>query len=164
MSDPRFQPRLMAVPSERYRFGKVVEISWLEGSTKLEGKQIATARLQHDLAVKIMRRLRNMGQNIRGYAELADVSYDRMAKVLRGEALMRLEDVTDAEQILGVRAGLLPDPVGAAQPVDAILRRQAARKLLSELMAAEFAAAVAAESESNPSSSEATKRRRPKVG
>jgi hypothetical protein len=101
MSDPRFHPRQMAVPSDRQHFGKVVEISWLEGNTELEVSRIEAARLQHALALKITGRLRDKGYSIRRYAELAGIGYDRMAKVLRGDAVMRLEDVSDAERLLG---------------------------------------------------------------
>ncbi|MFF2296537.1 hypothetical protein [Arthrobacter sp. NPDC058127] len=101
MSDPRFHPRLMAVPSDRLNFGKDAEITWLDGTTELEVSRINAARLQHDLARKITGRLRDKGHSIRSYAALTGIGYDRMAKVLRGEAVMRLEDVSDAERLLG---------------------------------------------------------------
>lgn len=146
MSDPRFQPRLMAAPSARHHFGKVVEMSWIKGSTDLEEKRIATARLQHALAVKITGRLREKGLNIRSYADLAGVSYDRMAKVLRGEALMRLEDVADAQRLLGAilppmleyRALPIPEPVGVEPAIDTVLRHREITKLLREFIAAEL--------------------------
>lgn len=139
----------MAAPSDRRHFGKVVRISWLEGGTDLEEKRIATARLQHAISVKIMARLRDNGQNIRSYAELANVSYDRMAKVLRGEALMRLEDVADADRLLGsivpplmeYRALPIPEPVGVEPIVDTIARHLALseqlRNYLAELQSAQ---------------------------
>lgn len=105
MSDPRFRPRDMAAPSDRHLFGKARKIDWMEAHTKLEESRIEAARLQHVFAIKITDRLRDQGGTIRGYAELADIGYDRMAKVLRGEAVMRLEDVSDAERLLG---GILP--------------------------------------------------------
>lgn len=101
MSDPRFRPRQLAAPRDRQNFGKVTEISWLQGTSESEASQIDAARLQHTLALKITGRLRERGYSIRTYADLAGVGYDRMAKVLRGEALMRLEDVSDAERLLG---------------------------------------------------------------
>jgi hypothetical protein len=151
MSDPRFQPRLMAAPSDRHHFGKVVGISWLEGSTDLEEKRIATARLQHALSLKIMATLRDKGLNIRSYAELAGVSYDRMAKVLRGEALMRLEDVADADRLLGsivpalmeYRALPIPEPVGVEPIIETILRHREISELLREFVTAELKSAKA---------------------
>jgi hypothetical protein len=107
MSDPRFRPREMAAPPHRRDFGKVQEISWLEGTTEAEASRIAAARLQHALAVKITGRLKDKRLSIRSYAELAEIGYDRMAKVLRGEAVMRLEDVSDAERLLGAIAAPL---------------------------------------------------------
>lgn len=101
MSDPRFRPRQLAAPQDRQNFGKVAEISWLHGASESEASQIDAARLQHTLALTITGRLRERGYSIRTYADLAGVGYDRMAKVLRGEALMRLEDVSDAERLLG---------------------------------------------------------------
>lgn len=92
----------MAALKDRQNFGKIAEISWLEGSSESETSQIEAARLQHALALKITDRLRERGYSIRTYADMAGVGYDRMAKVLRGEALMRLEDVSDAERLLGV--------------------------------------------------------------
>lgn len=157
MSDPRFQPRLMAVPRDRPYFGKVARISWLEGSTETEEKRIATARLQHALAVKITGTLRDKGYNVRSYAKLAGVSYDRMAKVLRGEALMRLEDIADAERLLGLVVPALlevnetrsPEQIAADQRIEAALKRHEAFNLMREAMAAERNLAKAAESEYN---------------
>ncbi|MEY9777205.1 hypothetical protein [Arthrobacter sp. MW3 TE3886] len=112
MSDPRFHPRKMAAPPDRQNFGKVAEISWLKGTTELEVSRIEAARLQHALALKITSRLRDRGYSIRSYAELAGIGYDRMAKVLRGDAVMRLEDVSDAERLLGAIADpLLNDSI-----------------------------------------------------
>ncbi|GAA3313327.1 hypothetical protein [Arthrobacter ramosus] len=101
MSDPRFRPREMAAPSDRWLFGKATSIAWLEGTTEPEKSRIDAARLQHSIAARINTRLRDTGQSIHSYAQLTGIGYDRMTKVLRGEALMRLEDISDAERLLG---------------------------------------------------------------
>lgn len=101
MSAPKFRPRQMAAPSSRRNFGKVAEVSWLPARTEADRSQIDAARLQHVLAFRISLRLQETGHSIRSYAELTGIGYDRMTKMLRGEALMRLEDVTDAEHYLG---------------------------------------------------------------
>lgn len=105
MSDPRFRPREMAVPADRHLFGKARRIDWLDAHTNSEESRIEAARLQHFFAVRMTVKIREEGHTIRSYAVLAGVGYDRMAKVLRGEAVMRLEDVSDAERLLG---GILP--------------------------------------------------------
>ncbi|MBE4719863.1 hypothetical protein DAD99_17475 [Pseudarthrobacter sp. AB1] len=145
----------MAVPTDRLYFGKVARISWLEGSTETEEKRIATARLQHALAVKIIGTLRDMGHNVRSYAKLAGVSYDRMAKVLRGEALMRLEDIADAERLLGLVVPALleanetrsPEQIASDQKIEAARKRHEAFNLMREAMAMELKLAKASEAE-----------------
>lgn len=101
MSDPRFQPRQMAVPADRHNFGKTRVLNWLEGTTSQEVTRIDAARIQHALALKIVAGIRAKGMSIRDYAAQTGSGYDRMAKMLRGEAIMRLEDVADAERLLG---------------------------------------------------------------
>ncbi|MEE1622728.1 hypothetical protein ACQ3I4_15720 [Zafaria sp. Z1313] len=112
MSDPRFRPRHMAAPPDRRHFGKLSEIQWLTGTTELEISRVEAARLQHSFAVRINQRLRDQGHSIRAYATLTGSGYDRMTKVLRGEAVMRLEDVADAERLLG---GIVQTPPTARQ-------------------------------------------------
>lgn len=107
MSDPRYRPKDMVSPAHRRDFGKVKAVDWIEGHTNVEASRIAAAQLQHALAVRITDRLWEKRLNIRDYAELANVGYDRMVKVLRGEAVMRLEDVADAQRLLGTTADLL---------------------------------------------------------
>lgn len=102
MSDPKYRPRDWVAPQDRQLFGKTEQISWLEGTSAVEVSRIDASKLQHALAVRIRRRLREKGYTIRTYAERAGISYDRMAKVYRGEAVMRLEDLADAELILGL--------------------------------------------------------------
>jgi hypothetical protein len=147
----------MVAPRDRPYFGKVARISWLEGVTEAEEKRIATARLQHALAVKITGTLRDMGYNVRSYAKLAGVSYDRMAKVLRGEALMRLEDIADAERLLGLVIPALleanetrsPEQIAADQRIEAALQRRDAFNRMMEAVAAELKYAKDAETEYN---------------
>lgn len=99
MSDPRFRPRSSA--AEESAFGKALRISWYKPTSPSRVACLAAAQLQHRYAVRINNRLRELGKSVRDYSEMAGVGYDRMTKVLRGEAVMRLEDVTDAERLLG---------------------------------------------------------------
>lgn len=143
----------MAAPSERQNFGKVAGISWLEVSTESDEKRIATARLQHALAVKITSSIRAKGLTVRSYAKLAGVGYDRTAKVLRGEALMRLEDLADAERFLGLVMPTLlednkarqPEQIAADQKMEFALQRREVFNLMREAVAAELKAATAAQ-------------------
>lgn len=91
----------MAEPSDRRHFGKVPAIQWLISTTELERSRIEAARLQHSFAVRISKRLRDESHSIRTDAKLAGSGYDWMTKVFRGEADMQVEDVSDAERLLG---------------------------------------------------------------
>jgi hypothetical protein len=101
MSDPRFRPCEMAIPSDRQSFGKSTDIRWLRGTTDEQVARIDAARLQHEFALAITRRLHSKRLSIREYAKSTGGGYDRLAKVLRGEVIMRLEDISDAERLLG---------------------------------------------------------------
>jgi hypothetical protein len=101
MSDPRFRPCEMAIPSDRQSFGKSTDIRWVCGTTDEQVSRIDAARLQHEFALAITRRLHSKRLSIREYAKSTGGGYDRLAKVLRGEAIMRLEDISDAERLLG---------------------------------------------------------------
>lgn len=99
MSDPRFRPRTYArVPSQ---FGRAEDIPWLSATSNAQQSRLDTARLQSLFAARIRARLHDRRLTIKQYADMVDIGYDRMAKVLRGETLMRLEDIADAERVLG---------------------------------------------------------------
>lgn len=98
MSDPRFKPR--AYTLEPLGFGKVQTIQWMEPESDTEADRILASKLQHEYAVRINRRLKEIGKSVRDYATMTGIGYDRIARVLRGEAVMRLEDVAQAERLL----------------------------------------------------------------
>lgn len=98
MSDPRFRPR--AYTEEPQGFGKVASIRWIEAKSPREADRILASKLQHEYAVRINRRLKETGKSVREYAAMTGIGYDRVTRVLRGEAVMRLEDVAQAERLL----------------------------------------------------------------
>ena len=100
MSSPKFQPRRSAMSADQ--FGKAEFVIWRENpKSPTAAEYLATAKMQHAYAVVIRKRARTKYQSIKGYAEACGVSYDRMTKVLRGEALMRLDDIGQAQHLLG---------------------------------------------------------------
>ena len=99
MSDPRYRPR--SYTTEENAFGKALNIHWVTPGNRPEAVHLTAAQLQHRYAVRINRRLRDLGKSLREYSVMTGVSYDRMTKVLRGEAVMRLEDITEAQLMLG---------------------------------------------------------------
>lgn len=98
MSNPRFRPR--DYTSEPGAFGRATTIEWIAQDSAFGQDRAQAAWLQHLYAARITQRLRDQKKTLAKYADLAGVGYDRMSKVLRGEAVMRLEDIAQAERIL----------------------------------------------------------------
>lgn len=106
MSDPRFTPRRFA--TEPNSFGRARVISWLDENDDENKKRsgderdrFAAARLQSQFAFLIRSRVRRKYKTLKAYADACGVPYDRLSKVMRGEVIMRFEDVVQAERILG---------------------------------------------------------------
>jgi hypothetical protein len=100
MSNPRFSPRRYIEDWES--FGRVTGPRWLDDvRSDHQRDQLAAAQLQHQFALRIYRAIRHQRKTLKAYAEMCDVPYDRLAKVMRGEVIMRLEDIAQAERILG---------------------------------------------------------------
>ncbi len=101
MSDPRFRPREYC--AEPAAYGKANVVSWIGDADQ---QRAEAARLQHECAVRIrtaaMARFGSVGR----YAEAIGQTPDRLRKVLRGEAVMQLEDLAAARIHLGVRLGV----------------------------------------------------------
>lgn len=105
MSTPRFQPRRYS--TEPDVFGKARHIEWRDLSSGDEGVQLVASQIQHDFAVAIRDAVRTAGYSgIKAYAQATGADYQRLSKVLRGEAIMRLEDIADAHLHLGIAVPL----------------------------------------------------------
>ncbi len=57
--------------------------------------------MHHMFACRINKRLRERRETVAKYAELTGVGYDRTSKMLRGDVLMKFEDIAQADRILG---------------------------------------------------------------
>ena len=99
MSNPRFVPRRSSLEPDS--FGRSELIAWKDSPSRSAIDRLEAARLQHAYAVVIRRSARSKFKTVGAYAEICGASYDRMAKILRGEAIMRLEDIAQAHRILG---------------------------------------------------------------
>ncbi len=60
------------------------------------------SQIQHAYAVAIRAAAKKCFGNVKSYATATDANYQRLAKVLRGEAIMRLEDIAAAHLYLGI--------------------------------------------------------------
>lgn len=98
VSDPRFKPRTFTF--EPAAFGKARSIRWKPVENE-QRAQLLSSKMQHYYAYEIQRAIRSSTYGtVKAYATEAGVEYQRFTKVLRGDAIMRLEDVALAYDIL----------------------------------------------------------------
>ena len=111
MSDPRYAPRDCAVDHALY--GKADDLAWktsealmaiypkiADTETRARALLLA-AKLQHHYVLRIRQRLRVAGTTMKSFAADAGIGYDRLVKVLRGAAILRLEDLAMADVLIG---------------------------------------------------------------
>lgn len=96
---PRYHPRRYS--AEPKGFGKVSSIRWRSVEPGTEDQHLA-AKIQHSWAVQISRAADERYGSLKAYAQTAGVSYDRLARVIRGEEIMRLEDIATARRVLDI--------------------------------------------------------------
>jgi hypothetical protein len=104
MSTPRFVPR--SYSQQPRLFGDTVLMTWRplpENASDNVLDQAAAARRQHLAAVAIREAAIAGHGSVRVYSEMFDISYARLIEVLSGTALMRFEDVANAERNLGLK-------------------------------------------------------------
>lgn len=99
MSDPRFRPRNYVQGSGA--FGGYGEVDWIVPRSDDEADRLLAAQMQDRVARQI--RWIEVGRygSVKAYADSHGLSYDRLSKLLRGETLMRLEDIAQANRLLG---------------------------------------------------------------
>ncbi|WP_426976018.1 hypothetical protein ACQCSU_14670 [Pseudarthrobacter sp. O4] len=99
MSSPKYAPKSFAkVPAD---FGKRNEIPWNDADSLLDSDRLAASILQHRYAYKIRSRIAELGMSLATYSAQTAQTYDRNLKILGGNAVMRLDFVTEAERLLG---------------------------------------------------------------
>jgi hypothetical protein len=79
------------------------ELKWkLQVLEKQKLDELGAAQKQHELALAIRRAIRKDSGTLTRYAAKCRIEYDRLTQVLRGDVLMRLEDLASAERNLGI--------------------------------------------------------------
>lgn len=99
MTDSRYVPR--ALSDEPGSFGRAEVLKWKNSDSIGGAVRIRAARIQHYYAIRIRRRISDERTTAKEFASKSGISYDRLMKVLRGEMIMRLEDIAAADLILG---------------------------------------------------------------
>jgi len=109
MSNPRYRPR--DYTTEPSAFGRAAVIQWRHPNRDWAKDQAVAAWMQHVYAVRINKSLRDRGMSLADYAKETGQSYDKVSKMLRGEVIMRLDDIAQAHRLLdNVMISLPTDP------------------------------------------------------
>ena len=108
-----------ALSDEPGSFGRAEVLRWKTSDTIAGSARIRAARLQHFYAIRIRKRIIDERTTAKEFASKSGISYDRLMKVLRGEMIMRLEDIAAADLVLG--------EVSEFATRDAVRRRQIER-------------------------------------
>ena len=102
MSDSRYVPRSFAVtPTE---FGQKSGIDWVP-DTDLTNKELdwlRASQLQHGFAHQIRLAIGRNYDSVQEFADVNELNYRRLSRMLRGEAIMRLEDLATIERTLSM--------------------------------------------------------------
>lgn len=106
MTSPRYQPRSLAL--EPRGFGRALRLRWRDVGN-VDANQLGAAQLQHLIAYEIRAQAEQQCGSIREYAARSSQRYDRLAGVLRGDQIMRLEDIAIAQRHLGIHTGWRED-------------------------------------------------------
>ena len=99
MDTSRFEPRQWCLAPSM--FGKSDSITWIRPQSKASAGRFAAAYMQHAYCWAIRKHAIEQVGSVKGYAAKAELPYDRLARVLRGQAPLRFEDVGVARTHLG---------------------------------------------------------------
>ena len=74
---------------------------WLKPVTLTDRQEFEAARMQHAYSWAIRKQARERFGSVKNYAAAAGLRYDRLARVLRGQAVLRIDDIGVATVLLG---------------------------------------------------------------
>ena len=100
MSSPRYRPNSYA--TDPAGFGRV-DVDWIPldpDASEDQKDQLGASKRQHAIAKAIRAAARRKHGSVREHAELNQINYQRLTGVLRGDLILRLEDIANAERNL----------------------------------------------------------------
>jgi ribosome-binding protein aMBF1 (putative translation factor) len=100
----RFTPAWWcAVDPRDFGAREQIEWKWDQARTDAEIDQLRIAQVHHDVIVRFRAALRERQWTQQDYADEVGYTRDRIGKVVRGTALLRLEDLAAMERLFEVR-------------------------------------------------------------
>jgi hypothetical protein len=100
MPNPSYVPRSYVVNADVLDYGKKFTIGWKGGGDDADSDRLAASQVQHAIAFRINQWLLAHGATLGEAADLMGLKEARLGRLLRGETVMRLEDVTKASRTL----------------------------------------------------------------
>jgi len=147
MAGPRFVPRDFA--EDARGFGHTPVLRWRKAADRQAEVFLRAAQLQHQQVLRIRERMQARELSPKQYAAEAGTSYPRLLRLLRGEAILRLEDFALADLVLG---GVADETTAAAPAEPAASDLRALLEALPELTARAVIGQIrAAQSQRTPS-------------
>lgn len=112
VSSPRYRPNSYA--TDPAAFGRS-EVEWLRldpDASEDQKDQLGASKRQHAIAKAIRAAARRKHASVREHAEHNRINYQRLTGVLRGDLILRLEDIANAERTLDLtfEQGAQPQP------------------------------------------------------
>jgi hypothetical protein len=103
MTTARFTPRSYC--TAQAHFGNRREVAWLYASNPSGSQidQLRAAQIQHHVAFGIRSALHEFDMSVQDYADQVGVTANRMGRMLRGQIVMKLEDIAAAERLLDLQ-------------------------------------------------------------
>ena len=103
VTNPRFRPRASCEPSTNFGTARLVTWESPDGMTESALDQLGTAKIQHVHAQQVRAALAADGATIASYAKDNGTDMTRLGRILRGDVIMRIEDMVNAERNLKLR-------------------------------------------------------------
>jgi hypothetical protein len=104
VSSPRYRPNSYVVDSRAFGGAGVEWRQLAPDASEGEKDQLGASQKQHAIAKAVRSAARHKHGSVREYAQLNEINYQRLSGVLRGDLILRLEDIANAERNLGLVA------------------------------------------------------------
>jgi hypothetical protein len=102
VSSPRYRPKSYSLDPESFGKGPVAWRGLSLNASEDEKDQLGASLRQHAIARAIRTFAQSQHGSVRKYADVNGINYQRLAGVLRGDLILRLEDIASAERNLGL--------------------------------------------------------------
>jgi hypothetical protein len=102
VSSPRYRPKSYSLDPDSFGKGPVAWRGLAPNASEDEKDQLGASMRQHAIARAIRAFAQSGHGSVRKYTDVNGINYQRLTGVLRGDLILRLEDIANAERNLGL--------------------------------------------------------------